>query len=205
MGTFDTENDPINTINRFILNWKVKFFMWYRNRPHVIKAIVISIFLVLFLFTQYDVSFEIVRKPAAPSESEESIRTKKVTKLREVLDPDYPILLDLDGIRDPNPVNLEEYKEKIFKENMFNTWETDRTPINRLLKDTRTKRCVERSHSYIPVSEMPTVSVVFIFVDECLSVLLRSIISIINTVPPRLLKDIILVDDFSHKVENGKR
>ena len=34
-------------------------------------------------------------------------------------------------------------------------------------------RCIAKAKTYMPVSEMPTCSVVFIFHDECLSVLLR--------------------------------
>ena len=60
-------------------------------------------------------------------------------------------------------------------------------------------RCHEKASSYIPVSEMPSISIVFIFVDECLSVLLRSIVSIILTTPSELLHDIVLVDDASQK------
>jgi hypothetical protein len=48
---------------------------------------------------------------------------------------------------------------------------------------------------------LPEVSIVFIFVNEALSVLLRSIHSAIERTPPRLLKEIILVDDNS---SNGK-
>ncbi|KAF3829982.1 hypothetical protein GH733_001407 [Mirounga leonina] len=44
---------------------------------------------------------------------------------------------------------------------------------------------------------LPEVSIVFIFVNEALSVLLRSIHSAIERTPPHLLKEIILVDDNS--------
>lgn len=44
---------------------------------------------------------------------------------------------------------------------------------------------------------LPEVSIVFIFVNEALSVLLRSIHSAIQRTPPHLLKEIILVDDNS--------
>uniref|UniRef100_A0A452RS01 Glycosyltransferase 2-like domain-containing protein n=1 Tax=Ursus americanus TaxID=9643 RepID=A0A452RS01_URSAM len=48
---------------------------------------------------------------------------------------------------------------------------------------------------------LPEVSIVFIFVNEALSVLLRSIHSAIERTPPRLLKEIILVDDNSSNEE----
>lgn len=49
---------------------------------------------------------------------------------------------------------------------------------------------------------LPEVSIVFIFVNEALSVILRSIHSAIDRTPAHLLKEIILVDDNS---SNGKR
>lgn len=48
---------------------------------------------------------------------------------------------------------------------------------------------------------LPEVSVVFIFVNEALSVILRSIHSAINRTPAHLLKEIILVDDNSNNGE----
>ena len=50
-------------------------------------------------------------------------------------------------------------------------------------------------------SSLPEVSVVFIFVNEALSVLLRSIRSAMERTPPHLLKEIILVDDNSSNGE----
>lgn len=50
-------------------------------------------------------------------------------------------------------------------------------------------------------SNLPQVSIVFIFVNEALSVILRSIHSAMNRTPHHLLKEIILVDDNSN---NGR-
>lgn len=49
--------------------------------------------------------------------------------------------------------------------------------------------------------DLPTISVVLIFMNEALSIILRAITSIINRTPAHLLKEIILVDDYS---SNGK-
>ncbi|KAG7283512.1 hypothetical protein CRUP_035305 [Coryphaenoides rupestris] len=45
--------------------------------------------------------------------------------------------------------------------------------------------------------DLPQISVVFIFVNEALSVILRSVHSVVNHTPAPLLKEIILVDDNS--------
>lgn len=60
-------------------------------------------------------------------------------------------------------------------------------------------RCKEKKY----LSELPTVSVVIPVFDEHWSTLLRTVYSVLNRSPPELLRDIILVDDFSDR-ENLK-
>lgn len=45
--------------------------------------------------------------------------------------------------------------------------------------------------------DLPNISLIFIFVNEALSVILRSVHSAVNHTPAHLLKEIILVDDYS--------
>lgn len=45
--------------------------------------------------------------------------------------------------------------------------------------------------------DLPQLSLIFIFVNEALSVILRSVHSAVNHTPAHLLKEIILVDDYS--------
>lgn len=54
-------------------------------------------------------------------------------------------------------------------------------------------RCKELKYS----KELPSISIIFIFVNEALSVILRSVHSAVNHTPTHLLKEIILVDDNS--------
>lgn len=54
-------------------------------------------------------------------------------------------------------------------------------------------RCRELQYS----KELPQISIIFIFVNEALSVILRSVHSAVNHTPTHLLKEIILVDDNS--------
>jgi len=57
------------------------------------------------------------------------------------------------------------------------------------------KRCKNWSYP----SKLPTASVVIVFVNEGFSTLMRTVHSVINTSPPELLHEVILVDDFSTK------
>ena len=51
-------------------------------------------------------------------------------------------------------------------------------------------------HNQYP-EKLPTTSVIICFHKERLSVLLRTIHSVINRTPPELLAEVIVVDDFS--------
>lgn len=50
-------------------------------------------------------------------------------------------------------------------------------------------------------SQLPFLGVILIFMNEALSIIQRAITSIINRTPSQLLKEIILVDDFSSNGE----
>ncbi|XP_021331085.2 probable polypeptide N-acetylgalactosaminyltransferase 8 isoform X1 [Danio rerio] len=94
-------------------------------------------------------------------------------------------------------VELSEYEQRkaedLFQKYGYNAFLSDRLPLDRELPDTRDHRCAERE--YPP--DLPTVSVVLIYLDEALSVIQRAVYSIINRTPAHLLKEIILVDDHS--------
>nr|XP_024650270.1 polypeptide N-acetylgalactosaminyltransferase 18-like [Macaca nemestrina] len=79
----------------------------------------------------------------------------------------------------------------------YNAYLSDRLPLDRPLPDLRPSGCRNLSFP----DSLPEVSIVFIFVNEALSVLLRSIHSAIERTPPHLLKEIILVDDNSSNGE----
>ncbi|XP_041694163.1 polypeptide N-acetylgalactosaminyltransferase 18 isoform X2 [Coregonus clupeaformis] len=79
----------------------------------------------------------------------------------------------------------------------YNGFLSDRLSLTRPIPDLRPDGC--RNMSY--PTNLPQVSIIFIFVNEALSVILRSIHTAMNRTPAHLLKEIILVDDNSNNAE----
>lgn len=69
---------------------------------------------------------------------------------------------------------------------------------NRTLPDPRPFECAQVNYN---LNELGQVSVIIIFTNEVWSALIRTIWSVVNRTPKILLKEIILVDDFSDKIE----
>uniref|UniRef100_A0A3Q2DPL1 Polypeptide N-acetylgalactosaminyltransferase 5 n=1 Tax=Cyprinodon variegatus TaxID=28743 RepID=A0A3Q2DPL1_CYPVA len=80
---------------------------------------------------------------------------------------------------------------KRWDEGHFNVYLSDQIPVDRAVPDTRPESLVH--------DDLPSTTVIFCFVDEVWSTLLRSVHSVLNRSPPHLLKEIILVDDASTK------
>ncbi|XP_036376383.1 probable polypeptide N-acetylgalactosaminyltransferase 8 [Megalops cyprinoides] len=83
--------------------------------------------------------------------------------------------------------------EALFKKYGYNVFLSDRLPLDRQIMDTRDPRCLKKNYP----KNLPSISVVLIYLDEALSILKRAVRSIIDRTPAHLLKDIILVDDHS--------
>uniref|UniRef100_A0A452S2I9 Polypeptide N-acetylgalactosaminyltransferase n=1 Tax=Ursus americanus TaxID=9643 RepID=A0A452S2I9_URSAM len=70
-----------------------------------------------------------------------------------------------------------------------------RIPLQRALPEVRHPLCLQQH----PGNSLPTASVILCFHDEAWSTLLRTVHSILDTVPRASLKEIILVDDLSQQ------
>ncbi|XP_065656637.1 polypeptide N-acetylgalactosaminyltransferase 13 isoform X2 [Hydra vulgaris] len=77
----------------------------------------------------------------------------------------------------------------------FNQFTSDKISFNRSLPDPRPQECKITKYQ----SRLPTVSVVIIFHNEGWSTLLRTVHSVLNRSPSKLLHEIILCDDYSQK------
>lgn len=97
------------------------------------------------------------------------------------------------------PDERRKYDEG-FQKNAFNAYASDLISIHRSLPDVRDPGCRKLAYTAKDI----TASVVMCFHNEAWSVLLRSVHSILDRSPPHLLKEIILVDDFSDMGKSWK-
>ncbi|CAG9536128.1 unnamed protein product [Cercopithifilaria johnstoni] len=85
--------------------------------------------------------------------------------------------------------------EKTMREYGFNTYVSDMISLNRSVPDVRMDEC---KYWHYP-EDLPTVSIVIVFHNEGWTPLLRTVHSVLLRSPLHLIKEIILVDDFSDK------
>ncbi|KAM3917588.1 polypeptide N-acetylgalactosaminyltransferase 5 [Leptodactylus fuscus] len=93
------------------------------------------------------------------------------------------------------PKDKEQEASRRWKEGNFNVYLSDIIPFDRAIEDTRPKGCSDQ----MVHDDLPNTSIIMCFVDEVWSTLVRSVFSVLNRSPAHLLKEIILVDDFSTK------
>ncbi|CAF1339293.1 unnamed protein product [Adineta steineri] len=92
------------------------------------------------------------------------------------------------------PANLEEESKRRFPENMFDIAVSDKIALNRAMPDIRNDQC--KAHTAFN-NNLPNTSIIIVFHNEGNSTLLRTLVSIINRTPWRLIHEIILLDDAS--------
>jgi len=98
------------------------------------------------------------------------------------------------------PVYLKQHEQiqskRLFHINQFNILVSDKISLDRQLEDVRSSDCRALNYS---VQILPTTSIVIVFHNEAWSTLLRTIHSALNTSPPGLIREFVLVDDASER------
>ncbi|TKR69862.1 hypothetical protein L596_021957 [Steinernema carpocapsae] len=132
-------------------------------------------------------------------------------------DDRIPVVVPMDSVMYPrfsDPVPWKEFAqeeylrkgalkadEDRYEANKFNQAASDALKWDREIADSREAVC--RSVNYDPDS-LPQTSIIVTFHNEARSTLLRTVVSALNRSPPRLIKEIILVDDFSKDPSTGE-
>ncbi|KFD51521.1 hypothetical protein M514_07571 [Trichuris suis] len=95
----------------------------------------------------------------------------------------------------PVVLNEDEQSEatRRFQENQFNVVASEHISLNRSLPNCQSAECRRKVYP----EGLPATSVVIVFHNEAWSTLLRTIHSVLNRSPEKLLEEIILVDDAS--------
>ncbi|XP_062899919.1 polypeptide N-acetylgalactosaminyltransferase 4 isoform X1 [Mobula hypostoma] len=96
-------------------------------------------------------------------------------------------------------LNAEEklQEEESIERYAINVYLSDKISLHRHIQDDRMYECKAKKFDY---RKLPTTSVIIAFYNEAWSTLLRTIHSVLETSPSVLLKELILVDDYSDRV-----
>lgn len=157
----------------------------------------------------------------APEEAERPVRSERLNKRERLVREKERMRKELENaavIPPPKdssgygemgkPVQLTnvsaEIQRKIDKgweSNAFNQYISDLISLRRSLPDVRDPQCKKVHYQ----SELPDTSVIICFHNEAWSVLLRTVHSVLDRSPKHLIKEIILVDDFSDQPHLGKQ
>ncbi|KAK3753715.1 hypothetical protein QZH41_013805 [Actinostola sp. cb2023] len=150
---------------------------------------------------------EIDNRPAekdnrpAKKEEKSSPRPKKIIYAVAEYDH-YPPDAKLDGPGDGgegvtvNP-KFKKKEDDGYEVHAFNLVASDMMSLHRRLPDYRNDACKAKKY---PI-HLPKSSIIICFHNEAWSTLLRTVHSVINRSPPRLLQEIILIDDASERDE----
>ncbi|XP_072910340.1 polypeptide N-acetylgalactosaminyltransferase 4 [Hemitrygon akajei] len=96
-------------------------------------------------------------------------------------------------------LNAEEklQEEESIERYAINIYLSDKVSLHRHIQDDRMYECKAKKFDY---RKLPTTSVIIAFYNEAWSTLLRTIHSVLETSPSVLLKELILVDDYSDRI-----
>jgi hypothetical protein len=130
--------------------------------------------------------------PSSPDPSARPVTNGTVPKSQHAQET-----LSLNTIKSPTDQLVKSEGNKLFA---FNLLVSNRIGLSRALPDTRPAKCPKHynvAKSHAPNQQQQLVSIIICYYNEAPSALLRTIYSIIGRTPAELIKEIIVVDDFS--------
>ncbi|XP_044253269.1 putative polypeptide N-acetylgalactosaminyltransferase 9 isoform X2 [Tribolium madens] len=183
----------------------------WRKRSFLLKLIVIvgtAWFTIAFLLYNDDRSSNRI---AVPVGDEQEPEPRVLPFRREPPPPDKPKKDDERPVLPPPvnnagemgkpvvlPSNLSADVKKLvdsgWQKNAFNQYVSDMISVHRSLPDPRDEWCKAPGRFQ---EDLPQTSVIICFHNEAWSVLLRTVHSVLDRSPSHLIKEVILVDDFS--------
>lgn len=183
-GVFQRLQNPINKLNQMVQPFN-PFVNKETTKPNVIDPDGLKNEIRMespdekIVHTDYDVSGKFRTSDSGPGENGAGVQIDK-----EQLSPEERKIYD-DG----------------WQNNAFNQYVSDQISLHRSLPDVRDTECKSLKYR----RKLPDTSVVICFHNEAWTVLLRTFHSVLDRTPPELLREIILVDDFSDKEHLGKQ
>eukprot|EP00052_Salpingoeca_macrocollata_P028827 m.283258 g.283258 ORF g.283258 m.283258 type:complete len:669 (+) comp22905_c6_seq1:104-2110(+) len=93
-----------------------------------------------------------------------------------------------------SPEEEKRREDESFRKHYFNEYRSSILPLNRSVPDVRIKECLPLTYD---LTVLPKTSIIFCYVNEAWSTLLRSVWSVLNRSPSELVEEILLVDDAS--------
>ncbi|KAJ3645599.1 hypothetical protein Zmor_023241 [Zophobas morio] len=108
-----------------------------------------------------------------------------------------PFTEQMEFLKSKSSSRLAEVKKLVdagWQKNAFNQYVSDMISVHRSLPDPRDEWCKAPNRF---LEDLPQTSVIICFHNEAWSVLLRTVHSVLDRSPSHLIKEIILVDDFS--------
>ncbi|XP_034031419.1 probable polypeptide N-acetylgalactosaminyltransferase 8 [Thalassophryne amazonica] len=137
----------------------------------------------------------------SPNECVANVEPSEAPKQQKVTVPKlYPQSVLFTQWGDDLSEDEQKEAEALFREYGYNVFLSNRLPLDRKLSDTRETRCL---HTDYP-KDLPSISVVLIYLNEALSIIKRAIRSIIDHTPKHLLREIILGGRPQHNDDLGQ-
>uniref|UniRef100_A0A6P7HJ37 Polypeptide N-acetylgalactosaminyltransferase n=1 Tax=Diabrotica virgifera virgifera TaxID=50390 RepID=A0A6P7HJ37_DIAVI len=150
--------------------------------------------------------FQIMKNESSPTKGPYSFHYTSTNLSNSIkFEPTHHTLRQIELISDNALMDIgmitnlkdQEVKDEGYKVHAYNVLVSNRLSLNRSIPDTRNQLCKEKVYP----DNLPKASIIVCFYNEHFRTLLRTVYSILNRTPDKLLEEILLIDDESD-IEN---